>query len=85
MFAETGETESLDRENVTNKFLDVFTAPPLETGAGVTETKIFLDGKHSKVGTQVIGKCQTLVFFYYFPGVSDDQDRSISRLVCWAG
>ena len=50
MFAETGETESLDRENVTNKFLDVFTAPPLETGAGVTETKIFLDGKHSKVG-----------------------------------
>ena len=52
MFAETGETESLDRENVTNKFLDVFTAPPLETGAGVTETKIFLDGKNSKVGNQ---------------------------------
>ena len=64
-FAETGSTTSLDTlkeetkaSNATNATLiiskadlvfDVFTAPPIESGVGMSHANLFLDGNHSMV------------------------------------
>ena len=64
-FAETGSTTSLDTlkeetkaSNTTNAtvtisnvdfVVDGFTAPPIETGVGMSHANIFLDGNHSMV------------------------------------
>ncbi|XP_014240679.1 spondin-1-like [Cimex lectularius] len=47
-FAETGKWELADGQG-TQGVLDHFTAPPVTTGQGRTETQFFLDGNHSKV------------------------------------
>ena len=64
-FAETGSTSSLDilptdssSTNATNttvsefdkdSILDGFTAPPIQSGVGMAQSNIFLDGNHSMV------------------------------------
>ena len=64
-FAETGGTTALEKlhkdiknHNITNitsstagedLVLDWFTAPPLDKGADISETKLFLDGNHTMV------------------------------------
>ena len=64
-FAETGSTSSLDilptdssATNATNttvsefdkdSILDGFTAPPIQSGVGMAQSNIFLDGNHSMV------------------------------------
>ncbi|TRY76744.1 hypothetical protein TCAL_08000 [Tigriopus californicus] len=47
-FAETGQTDNLDK--IEDKAIfDGFNAPPIESGAGQSQAKIFVDGNHTLV------------------------------------
>ena len=48
-FAETGATDTLDKEAAHNIFLDTIIAPPVEQGVGETSANVFVDSNHTKV------------------------------------
>ena len=54
-FAETGQTDSFDREQAEKEdeaaeaLFDAFAAPPVEEGAGKSSAKLFVDGNHTRV------------------------------------
>lgn len=49
-FAELGTTAAMDKNSSgLVDVLDAFTAPPIEEGKGRSETKMFLDGNHTRV------------------------------------
>ena len=50
-FAETGATDTLDKEAADNIFLDTIIAPPVEQGVGETSANVFVDSNHTKVSS----------------------------------
>ena len=48
-FAETGATDTLDKEAADNIFLDTISAPPVGEGVGETSANVFVDSNHTKV------------------------------------
>ena len=55
-FAELGTTAAMDKNSSgLVDVLDAFTAPPIEEGKGRSETKMFLDGNHTRVSFTLQG------------------------------
>lgn len=52
-FAETGQTENLDKID-DKAIFDGFNAPPIENGVGQSHGKIFVDGNHTLVRADAI-------------------------------
>ena len=53
-FAELGTTGAMDKDESiveSSHVLDTFAAPPITEGKGRAETKMFLDGAHSRVSS----------------------------------
>jgi len=48
-FAETGATDTLDKDADNKTFLDTIISPPIEQGVGETATNIFVDTNHTQV------------------------------------
>ena len=53
-FAETGATDTLDKEAADNIFLDTIIAPPVEQGVGETSTNVFVDSNNTKVSHAIL-------------------------------
>lgn len=57
-FAESGKTDTLEEQSQgEGGVYDEFTAPPVTSGVGRTETDFFVDGNHSKVNKTFVDCC----------------------------
>ena len=79
-FAETGATDTLDKEAAHNIFLDKISAPPVEQGVGETSANVFVDSNHTKVSfINVLGWFSNPVLMLsLIAGVCNDKDSALT-------